>query len=280
VLTAVVAGGHILLEDVPGVGKTTLAMAIAAATGGVFRRTQCTADLLPGDITGVLVMDGGALRFRPGPLFANVMLADEINRTPPRTQSALLEAMGEGAVTVDGETHLLPRPFMVLATQNPHDHAGTWPLPESQLDRFLIRLSLGYPGREEERAILRHGGARPPLPDAVVDGATLAAIQASVDDVHFPPALEEYLLDVVSVTRRDNRLVRGVSPRGARALHRAARALALVRGRAFVIPEDVRQIAVPVLAHRVVLRQPPASGAPEAAAEIMRAVLADVRPPR
>ncbi len=282
-LTAMVAGGHLLLEDVPGVGKTTLAMALAAAMGGQFRRVQGTADLLPGDVTGVMVpsADGG-LGFRPGPLFGHVVLADELNRTPPRTQSALLEAMAEGVVTVDGASMPLPAPFFVLATQNPHEHHGTWPLPDSQLDRFLIRVSLGYPDREAERAILRGEGLRPRWPAAVLDPAGVLALQREVEAVRVSPAVEDHVLDVVAATRAEPRLARGASPRAARALHRAARAWALVHGRRFVVPDDVRALAVPVLAHRVVVRPSIAATAGSgvaAASEIVASLVADLPAP-
>jgi MoxR-like ATPase len=255
-LVAVVAGGHILLEDVPGVGKTTLATAIATALGGSFNRIQFTSDLLPGDILGVSVLesDRSGFRFRPGPLFANVVLADEINRATPKTQSALLEAMNERRVTVDGFSHPLPTPFLVLATQNPHDFHGTFPLPDSQLDRFLLRLSMGYPDRESERAILRSGGLRSARFEAALSPDELDRIHAAADEVLVHAEVEDYLLELVSRTRADARLIRGASTRGAEALYRATRAHALVRGRPYVIPEDVRELAVPVLAHRVLPR--------------------------
>lgn len=254
-LTALLARGHILLEDVPGVGKTTLAHALATAIGGSFRRVQFTSDLLPGDITGTNVLDptSGSIAFRAGPLFANVVLADELNRTTPRTQSALFEAMAEAQVTVDGHSLPLPRPFLVIATQNPWDHHGTYALPESQLDRFLLRLSMGYPDRDAERAVLRTRGR--PTAEAVLEPAALLTLQAAVEDVTVSEDLEDHLLDVVARTRRDPRLVRGVSTRGAVALYRACRAHALVAGRTFVVPEDLRALAVPVLAHRVLARR-------------------------
>lgn len=254
-LTALLAGGHILLEDVPGVGKTTLAHALATAVGGSFRRVQFTSDLLPGDITGTNVLEPGtgAIAFRPGPLFANVVLADELNRTTPRTQSALFEAMAEAQVTVDGHSHPLPKPFLVIATQNPWDQHGTYALPESQLDRFLLRLSMGYPTREAERAVLRTRGR--PLAPCVLEPGQLIALQGAVDDIVVSEALEDHLLDIVARTRTDPRLVRGVSTRGAVALHRAARAHALLAGRDFVVPEDLRTLLVPVLAHRVLARR-------------------------
>lgn len=259
-LTAVLAGGHILLQDVPGVGKTTLAAGLAAVLGGRFSRIQFTADLLPGDLTGVVVLDGGEFTFRPGPLFAHVVLADEINRTTPKTQSALLEAMEERRVTVDGVSHPLPSPYLVVATQNPHDLHGTYPLPESQLDRFMVQLSVGYPDREAEREIVRQEGRRP-LPEPVVDPAGVLALTRRAAQVRVFEPVEDYLLDLVRASRTDARLVRGVSPRGAQALFRACRAWAVVQGRDYVIPEDVRELAVPVLAHRVLARTPDAAAA-------------------
>ena len=275
-LVAVVAGGHVLLQDVPGVGKTTLASALAATIGGEFRRVQFTSDLLPSDLTGVGILDQGAVRFRPGPLFANVVLADEINRGTPKVQSALLEAMNERRVTVDGVSHPLPQPFLVLATQNPHDFHGTYALPESQLDRFLLRLSMGYPDRASEREILRGGGSRKPVARAVTDPAEVAELALAAERVTVHPQVEDYLLSLVERTRADSRLIRGVSTRGAEALYRAVRALAIVRGRAFATPEDVAQLALPVLAHRVISR---ADDAGEGAATALREILWDLPAP-
>jgi MoxR-like ATPase len=270
-LVALIAGGHVLLEDVPGVGKTTLAQALADSLGGKLNRIQFTADLLPGDITGVTVLSEGQLVFRQGPLFANVVLADEINRATPKTQSALLEAMSERQVTVDGQRHALPGFFAVIATQNPHDFHGTFPLPDSQLDRFLIRLSMGYPDRDSEREILRRGPA-PTQAETVLTPASMQQIAAAVSQVTVHTEVEEYLLDLVARTRTDARLVRGVSTRGAAALYHAARALALSRHRTFVIPEDIRALAVPVLAHRVHARSvgsQPGAGARRAVEELL-----------
>jgi MoxR-like ATPase len=255
-LVAFLAGGHLLLEDVPGVGKTTLAKALAGALGGRFSRIQFTSDMLPSDVVGVTVLDAktGQFSFRRGPLFANIVLADEINRSPPKTQSALLEAMNERSVSVDGVSHALPAPFMVVATQNPHEYCGTFPLPDSQLDRFLIRLSMGYPDRESERSVLRAGGFRKTELAAALDPEELQGLFESVEVVQVHTAVEDHLLDLVAGTRTDARFLRGVSTRGAESLFRAIKALALLRGRDFCIPEDVRELAVPVLAHRVLAR--------------------------
>jgi MoxR-like ATPase len=276
-LVCVLAGGHLLLEDVPGVGKTTLGLTIARALGGRFKRVQFTSDLLPSDILGATILDPrtGAFTFRPGPIFANVVLADEINRTTPRTQSALLEAMNEGQVSVDGETLALPDPFLVIATQNPHEYQGTWPLPDSQLDRFLVRTSMGYPSREAERAILR-GEARFYEDDRPITAGALAALRAEVAAVRVHAELEDYVLDLVAATRSSPALARGVSIRGAEALLRAARALARLRGRDFVVPEDIRALAVPVLAHRVL---PRAETGEDAGAAAIRGLLAGLTPP-
>jgi len=277
-LIAVLAGGHLLLQDVPGVGKTTLASALAAALGGSFRRVQFTSDLLPADLTGVNVLDPseGTFRFREGPLFANVVLADEINRTTPKTQSALFEAMEEHQVTVDGTTRALPRPFLVVATQNPYDMHGTFHLPDSQLDRFLMRLALGYPDRSTERAILRH--ARRPVPSEVVAPEDVEVLVHEAMGIRVPELVEEYLLDLVRGTRSDARFVRGVSTRGAQALHRAVRARALLQERSFAIPEDVRALAVPVLAHRVMARTGGRLDS-DGGAEAVSALLDELPPP-
>lgn len=256
-LTCLIAGGHLLLEDVPGVGKTLLAQALAISVGLKFHRIQFTSDLLPADIIGVNIFDqrSGEFVFKPGPIFANVVLADEINRTAPRTQSSLLEAMSERQVSIEDITHPLPDPFLVIATQNPLESHGTYPLPDSQLDRFLMRLAVGYPAREVERAILIHRGQRSPVDDLkpIFDGQTLLKLQATVDSVRFDESLADYVMDIVEATRRSARLSLGVSTRGALALQRASRAWALVQGRIYVTPDDVQTLAVPVLAHRVAL---------------------------
>ncbi len=256
-----IAGGHLLLEDVPGVGKTTLAHALALSVEASFRRIQFTSDLLPGDILGVSVPEfvegraSGSFRFQPGPLFANVVLADEINRASPKTQSALLEAMSEGLVTVDGVRHTLPQPFFVVATQNPLEHHGTNPLPESQLDRFLMRLHIGYPEPADEAAVLVDDPAATALPEleAVIDRNMVRALGEMAAAVKFEESLAAYLLAIVQETRESEQLDVGVSTRGAVALRRAAQARAVVDGRDYCIPEDVRDLAIDVLAHRVVV---------------------------
>ncbi len=256
-LAALAAGGHLLLEDVPGVGKTTLAQALARSLDLSFARVQFTSDLLPGDITGVSIYDQarGAFVFKPGPLFANLVLADEINRTTPRTQSCLLEAMAESQVSVDGVARPLPGPFMVLATQNPHEHAGTYPLPESQLDRFLLRLSIGYPAAEVERELLLGGGTQNELPHLhpVASGQDVRRLQAAVAGVKAAGEVADYVLAIVAATRSTPLISLGASPRGAIALLGVAKARALLRGRGYVEPDDVKELCVPVLAHRITL---------------------------
>ena len=256
---ALIARGHLLLEDVPGVGKTTLAKALARSVESEFRRIQFTSDLLPSDLTGLSIpeMENGHAThrfvFQPGPVFANVLLADEINRASPKSQSALLEAMGEYTVTVDGTTHPLPDPFFVIATQNPLEHHGTHPLPESQLDRFMMRLSIGYPAPEHEAEVLLEDPAASALPELspVVTLDQLLGMQRVMGEVKFADPLVGYLLAIVEETREHESLELGVSPRGALALRRAAQARAVIDGRDYCIPEDVRELALDVLAHRV-----------------------------
>jgi len=260
-IETLVAGGHLLLEDVPGVGKTTLAHAIARSVDARFRRIQFTSDLLPSDLLGASIpeMRGSAAPgnfvFQPGPIFANVVLADEINRASPKAQSALLEAMSEGAATVEGVTHPLPRPFFVIATQNPLEHHGTHPLPESQLDRFLLRCGIGYPDPTDEAAVLSEDPAATALPnlEPVLDSESVLAMQQLAETIKFGDALTDYLLRIVHETRKHESLEYGVSPRGGIALRRAAQARALVDGRDYCIPEDLQDLAVDVLAHRVLV---------------------------
>jgi MoxR-like ATPase len=258
VLVGILAGGHVLIEDVPGVGKTTLAKAIARVFDISFARVQFTPDLLPSDITGTVLLDpkSGALSFHRGPVFSNLVLADEINRASPRTQSALLEAMNEAQVTVDGTTHPLPEPFFVLATQNPSDYQGTYPLPEAQLDRFHLRLSVGYPDEDESLAMLFARQRDNPLEQLtpVCDKSALLAMQAKVRDVEVKPEVARYMLAIVTATRRSSELALGVSPRGALALFRSVQARAFLRDRAYASPEDVKALATATLAHRIQLR--------------------------
>ncbi|MBL9018070.1 MAG: MoxR family ATPase [Myxococcales bacterium] len=258
-VVTLLARGHLLVEDIPGVGKTTLARALAAALGGTFRRIQFTSDLLPSDIVGVSIYDqhGKVFELKRGPIFANVVLADEINRTTPRTQSALLEAMSEGQVSIDDATHTLDTPFMVIATQNPAEHYGTYPLPESQMDRFLLRISIGYPAKAIERELvkLRTGGDPVAALTPVVDLAAVRSLQDGVETIRVDDALVDYAMTIVEETRRHPAISVGVSTRGVLAWYRAAQAAALAAGRDFVVPDDVKSLAVPCLAHRLVLAQ-------------------------
>jgi MoxR-like ATPase len=259
VLAGILAGGHVLLEDLPGLGKTLTARSFAQALGIEFRRLQFTPDLLPADVTGSFLYDqrNHDFTFRPGPVFTNVLLADEINRTPPKTQAALLEAMQEKQVSVEGTTYRLEAPFCVLATANPIEYEGTYPLPEAQLDRFLLRVSFGYPDREEEWEVLRRRMARrreESYLDPAVDRGTLLAMQQSLEDVVVEDSIGRYVVDLVAATREHPQLLVGASPRGSLAVLLLARAYAVIAGRDFVVPEDVKAVAVPALAHRVSLR--------------------------
>lgn len=252
------ARGHLLIEDVPGVGKTTLAQALARSVECGFHRLQCTSDMLPGDILGVTVYNtkSGEFEFKPGPIFTNFLLADEINRATPKTQSALLEAMNERQITVDAKTLPMSEPFLVIATQNPVEHHGTYPLPESQLDRFLMRLKVGYPDSASERDIIRnHALERASQMQPVLSRDELLALQSAVEKISVDDALVTYMLAIVDETRRHDQLALGVSPRAAQSLYRASQALAMVEERDYVIPDDIKRLAVPIFAHRVVMHQ-------------------------
>ncbi|MGQ9815442.1 MAG: AAA family ATPase [Candidatus Roseilinea sp.] len=257
-MAALLCEGHVLIEDVPGVGKTMLARALAASLGGNFKRLQCTPDLLPNDVTGVSVFNQqtAQFEFRPGPIFVNILLADEINRATPRTQSALLEAMQEQQVTVDGVSRPLPRPFLVLATQNPIEYEGTFPLPEAQLDRFLMRLSMGYLSAAQERQLLTNLRREHPISHVrqVEDSERLLELQRLVWDVHVDESLQDYIVRLVAATRDSTDLALGASPRASLALFKTAQALAALRGRDYVIPDDVKYLAPFTLTHRLIVK--------------------------
>jgi MoxR-like ATPase len=255
-IVALLCEGHVLLEDVPGVGKTMLARSLATSLKGQFKRVQCTPDLLPNDVTGVSIYNqqSGQFEFRSGPIFVNILLVDEINRATPRTQSALLEAMQEQQVTVDGVTYPLPRPFLVMATQNPIEYEGTFPLPEAQLDRFLLKLQVGYPSIPDERKLLVHLSREHPVNQlqAVVEGAQLIDLQRQVWDVHVDESLQEYIVQLVGATRSHHDLVLGASPRASLALYKASQALAAIHGRDHVLPDDIQRLVPAVVAHRLI----------------------------
>ena len=258
---ALLCGGHLLIEDVPGVGKTMLARSVARSTGCTFGRIQFTPDLLPSDITGVTIFNqqSGEFEYRPGPIMAQMVLADELNRTTPKTQSALFEAMEEHQVTVDGVTHPLPRPDMVLATLNPIEYEGTFPLPEGQLDRFMLRISLGYPSREDEISVVSQQALQHPIEtlEPVVSSDDILGLQEIVKQIHTENAITEYAVSLVTATRNHPDADLGASPRGSLALFRTSQALALIRGRDYVLPDDVKEMAIPVLGHRIIV--PPSS---------------------
>jgi MoxR-like ATPase len=284
-LTALLARGHLLIEDVPGVGKTTLAQALARSFHCSFRRIQFTSDMLPSDVIGVSVYNSvdQQFEFKPGPIFANIIVADEINRTTPKTQSALLEAMNESQITVDNRTHPLPKPFLVLATQNPIEHHGTYPLPESQLDRFLMRIRMGYPNRASEKEIMRNhaGSSSANQAEPLLDAADVISIQETVSQVKVDESLLDYVLEIVDRTRQTEQLSLGVSPRGALMLHRAAQACAYLEGRDYCLPDDFKRLVVPVFAHRVVVssRYVSTQKKSEQAEAILREILDTTRVP-
>lgn len=280
-LIALLAAEHILLEDVPGVGKTLIAKALAKSIDGRFTRVQFTPDLLPSDIVGSSIYHNGDFKFSPGPIFANVVLGDEINRAPPRTQSAMLEAMSERQASIDGTTYPMPDPFLVIATQNPYEYEGTYVLPESQLDRFIMRIDVGYPAREAERDVLRSHRAGEPVDglSPVVALAEIKEAQLQVREVRFDDSLLDYLQDIVEKTRSSNDLQVGVSTRGALAFYRAAQASAIISGRSYVVPDDIKDLATSVLAHRVLPRGFVAGGDRSAAEAIIQRCLESVTVP-
>jgi MoxR-like ATPase len=257
-LVAILCNGHVLIEDVPGVGKTMLARALAISLGGTFKRLQCTPDLMPNDITGVSIFNQQtrAFEFRPGPIFVNILLADEINRATPRTQSALLEAMQEQQVTVDGVSRPLPDPFLVLATQNPIEYEGTFPLPEAQLDRFLLRITMGYPSDDEEKQILRNLRREHPINGIgpVLNLDEILTHLATIWDVHIDPTLEEYIVRLMEATRNHPDLALGASPRGSLALYKTSQAFAALQGRDYVLPDDIKYLMPMAIGHRLILR--------------------------
>jgi MoxR-like ATPase len=275
-MVALLCEGHVLIEDVPGVGKTMLARSIAVSLGGQFKRMQCTPDLLPNDVTGVSVFNqqNSQFEFRPGPIFVNVLLADEINRATPRTQSALLEAMQEQQVTVDGVTRALPRPFMVLATQNPIEYEGTFPLPEAQLDRFLMRLAMGYPSIAQEKQLLPHLQREHPVTklQQITDETQLLDFQKQVWEIHVDDTLQDYIVALVTATRAHGDVALGASPRASLALFKTAQALAACRGRDHVIPDDVKYLTPYTLAHRLIVK-PEAELRGQTAAKIVNDIL-------
>jgi MoxR-like ATPase len=257
-LLGLLADGHVLIEDYPGLAKTLIARSFAQVSSMTFARIQFTPDLMPSDVTGGSIYNqkDGAFQFQPGPVFTNLLLGDEINRAPPKTQAALLEAMQERQVTIDGETHLLEPPFLVLATQNPIEYEGTYPLPEAQLDRFLLRISVGYPERDDEATMLARRGERKQEKmtlEPIVDGPTLLAMQRAIEEVHVSESIRLYIVDLVRATRDSSRAQVGASPRGSLALYKLSRARAALDGRDFVTPDDVKRIAVPALSHRLTL---------------------------
>src|SRR5438093_6208892 len=284
-IVTLLAGGHLLIEDVPGVGKTTLAHAMARALDCSFQRIQFTSDLLPSDVIGLSVYNqvDALFEWKPGPIFANVILADEINRTTPKTQSALLEAMAEAHVTVEGVTHALPTPFMVLATQNPIEHHGTYPLPESQLDRFMLRLRIGYPGAMDEKQILRDREHAEPLDnmEAMMNAADVMELHQAVTEVSVDDAIVDYLMRIVAATRSSEMLDLGVSPRGTLSLFRAAQALALAEQRSYCLPDDIKRLVIPVFAHRLSIssRYSSAMRRSEAAEAVLREIMKTVSVP-
>lgn len=282
-LVALISGGHLLVEDAPGVGKTSLAKAIAKSLACEFKRLQFTPDMLPSDILGsnIFLPNKGEFEFRAGPIFTNVLLADEINRTTPRTQSALLEAMSEGQVSVEGTTHTLPSPFFVLATQNPFEFEGTYPLPENQLDRFMVCIEIGYPARDVERNVLiNHRDGEPgDRLGSVINAEQLRSLQTAVRQVRVDDSLNDYILEIVTATRTHEQLQLGVSTRGAITLYRAVQGLALIEGRDYAIPDDVKRLVLPVLAHRIVVKGVLHEGRRDRAKSVLKQILSKTSVP-
>lgn len=282
-VVALLAGGHVLLEDAPGLGKTSLARALSKTLGCEFNRLQFTPDLLPSDILGANVYrpDSGEFEFRAGPVFTNILLADEINRTTPRSQSALLEVMSEQQVSIEGTTRQLDAPFLVIATQNPFEFEGTYPLPENQLDRFMVCLELGYPDRETEREVFRRHRSGEPTDSlqSVTNAAEVVKLQNAVNDIRIDDSISDYMLDIVEATRDTPELSLGVSTRGALTLYKAVQALAMVDGRDYAIPDDVKQLVIPVLAHRVVCRGAMRDGHRARAAQVLQSILDGLKVP-
>ncbi|MCL4110423.1 UNVERIFIED_CONTAM: hypothetical protein GTU68_006643 [Idotea baltica] len=282
-VVALLAGGHVLLEDAPGLGKTSLARALSKTLGCNFNRLQFTPDLLPSDILGANVYrpDSGEFEFRPGPVFTNVLLADEINRTTPRSQSALLEVMSEQQVSIEGQTRQLDPPFLVIATQNPFEFEGTYPLPENQLDRFMVCLELGYPDRETEREVFRRHRSGEPTDnlESITTAEEVIQMQKSVGDIRVDDSIADYMLDIVEATRNNPELSLGVSTRGALTLYKAVQAMAIVEGRDYAIPDDVKQLVTPVLAHRIVCRGAMRDGHRARATQVLQSILDGLKVP-
>ena len=276
-LVALLAGGHLLVEDAPGVGKTSLAKAISKSLSCEFKRLQFTPDMMPSDILGsnVFLPNRGEFEFRPGPIFTNVLLADEINRTTPRTQSALLEAMSEGQVSIEGKTHPLPAPFFVLATQNPYEFEGTYPLPENQLDRFMVCIEIGYPTREVEKNVLIHhrDGEPGDKLQSVINTEQLLRLQSAVRAVKVDDSLNEYIIEIVETTRKHEQLQLGVSTRGAITLYRAVQGLAFIEGRSYAVTDDIKRLVLPVLAHRIVVKGVLHEGRRDRAKAVLKQIL-------
>lgn len=280
IIVAVLSGGHVLIEDVPGVGKTTLVQAVAKSLGCSFKRIQFTPDLLPSDITGITVYNNrtGDFEFKEGPIMSNIILADEINRSSPKTQSSLLEAMQEGQITVDGVTYCLPKPFVVLATQNPIEYEGTFPLPEAQLDRFAMRIKIGYPDFYEEKSILKLQGRSTEEIESIITDEDVLKIREEIKNIHVEDSVEDYIISIVQATRNHQDIYLGCSPRGSLALLNACRGLAYIRGRSYVLPDDVKELAEAVLNHRIILK-PEARMKGKTVEDVIYSIISSIRVP-